>query len=405
MSSLRVAYLINQYPKVSHTFIRREILALERQGVVIDRMALRGWDDPTLVDAADLAEREKTRYVQQGGILGLLGEASRMAVSRPIRFFRAFSRALSMSRSAVRPLPYHLVYLAQACRIARWLETSGATHLHAHFGTNPAEIAHLVRCLGGPSYSFTIHGQDEIEGAKGLGFPAKIGESKFTVAISAYCRSQILREIPDTDWDKLKIVHCGLDAEYFSENIVDPPAAPLFLSIGRMSPEKGHLILLDAFSKLRLVHSGARLVLAGDGPMRAEIEDRIATLKLADAVEITGWVDAARIENELARTAFLVQPSFIEGLPVVIMEAMAKRRPVISTYVAGIPELVISGKTGWLVPAGETDALAEAMFEAASASPESLQLMGRLGQARARDRHLIDNEAKKLIALFAGANE
>ena len=400
--SKRVAYLINQYPKVSHTFIRREILALERQGIVVDRFALRGWDDDAVVDAADISEREKTRYVQKGGIATLIGELARTAIFRPARFFKAFSRALSMSRNAVRPLPYHLIYLAQACRIARWLDGSDATHLHAHFGTNPAEIAHLVRILGGPEYSFTIHGQDEIEGAKRLHFPRKIGQSKFTVAISAYCRSQILREIPHREWDKLKIVHCGLDGEYFSDTAPDIPETPVFLAIGRLSPEKGHLILLDAFAKLQEQHPQARLVFAGDGPMRTELENRIAALNLKDAVEITGWVDTARVEAELSHATALVQPSFIEGLPVVIMEAMAKRRPVISTYVAGIPELVIPGVTGWLVPAGEVEALADAMVEAASARADQLQQMGEAGQTRAKERHLIDREAEKLAALFFG---
>ena len=402
MSSIRVAYLINQYPKVSHTFIRREILALERQGIIVDRIALRGWDDDTLVDAEDLTEREKTRYVQKDGVAALIGETARMAVQRPAKFLSALGRAISMSRGAVRPLPYHLIYLAQACRIARWLEASDATHLHAHFGTNPAEIAHLVRCLGGPEYSFTIHGQDEIEGAKGLHFPAKIGASKFTVAISAYCRSQILREIPHQDWDKLKIVHCGLDPAYFTSDTPELPDKVRFLSVGRLSPEKGHLILLDAFAAFRNTHPEAQLVFAGDGPMRQELEARIAALGIGDAIEITGWVDAARIEAELANTTALVQPSFIEGLPVVIMEAMAKKRAVISTYVAGIPELVVPEKTGWLVPAGDVAGLSAAMHKVASADAETLIDMGEAGQIRARDRHLIDTEAAKLAALFSG---
>lgn len=398
----RVAYLINQYPKVSHTFIRREILALERQGVTVDRIALRGWNDNTIVDPADIAERAVTRYVQKDGLVALMGEMARLALTRPGRFFSACGRAFSMSRNAVRPLPYHLIYLAQACRIARWLEDSDASHLHAHFGTNPAEIAHLVQILGGPGYSFTIHGQDEIEGAKHLHFPMKVGASKFTIAISAYCRSQILREIPHADWDKLKVVHCGLDAEYFTQIAPQFPQTPVFLAVGRLSPEKGHLILLDAFADVQKTCPQARLIFAGDGPMRPELENRITSLKLEDSVEITGWVDAARVEDELARATALVQPSFIEGLPVVIMEAMAKRRPVISTYVAGIPELVIPGETGWLVPAGEVEPLASAMREAANADPERLQKMGEIGQRRAKERHSIDQEAGKLAALFFG---
>ena len=397
----RVAYLVNQYPKVSHTFIRREILALEAQGVRVDRYALRGWQDNSLVDAEDLSELEKTRFVQKGGMGGLLRETLGLALRRPGPFLKALRTALAMSRKAVRPWPYHLVYLAQACRLQRWIDDSGATHLHAHFGTNPAEIALLVKTLGGPDYSFTIHGQDEIEGAKRLHFPEKVGAAKAVVAISAYCRSQILREIPHQDWNRLTIVHCGLDDSYFDDAVAPPENTARLLSVGRLSPEKGHLVLLDAFAELRATHPRARLVCAGDGPMRGEITARIAALGLDDAVEITGWVDAARIRGELDRATALVQPSFIEGLPVVIMEAMARRRPVISTYVAGIPELV-TPDTGWLVPAGETGALAAAMRDCLDASPERRREMGLAGQARARDRHSAAREAEKLAHLFFG---
>jgi glycosyltransferase involved in cell wall biosynthesis len=396
-----VAYLTNQYPAVSHTFIRREILALERLGIEVRRFAMRGWDAP-LADAEDHAEREKTRYAQQDGIGALLADMLRTAITRPRRFYHALGAAVSMSRNGVRPLPYHLMYLAQACRLERWCAEAGIMHLHAHFGTNSAEVALLVHLLGGPEYSFTIHGQDEIEGAKGLAFPAKVGGSKFTVAVSAYCRSQILRELPHDDWPKLKVIHCGLDAGYFSDVRIPLPETPVFLCVARLSPEKGHLLLLDAFARLRADHPEARLVFAGDGPMREELEARIHALELTGAVDITGWVDAARIKAELAGSTALVQPSFIEGLPVVIMEAMARRRVVISTYVAGIPELVLPDKTGWLVPAGDPDALETALRKAISTDSETLLQMGDVGHDRVKERHLVDREAAKLAALFFG---
>ena len=399
-SENRVAYLVNQYPAVSHTFIRREVFALERLGVTVDRISLTGWDLP-LVDPDDLSEREKTRYVQQGGVISLLGEALKMAVRRPRPFFRALKAALSMSRNAVRPLPYHLIYLAQACRVQRWLAETGATHLHAHFGTNPAEVACLTRILGGPEYSFTNHGSNELDGAPRLHFPKKIGGAKFAVAVSHYCRSQLLRVIPYTDWAKLKVIHCGLDAGYFAEEPLPLPEEPRFLCVGRLSPVKGHLLLIDAFAEVVKAHPAARLTLAGDGDeMRPAIEARIADLGIGEAVEITGWVDADRVKAELKRATALVQPSLIEGLPVVIMEAMARKRPVVSTYIAGIPELVQPGKTGWIIPAGDVPSLAETLKEVIATDRETLTKMGEVGQARARDRHLIDTEAAKLKALF-----
>ena len=398
---LHVAYLVNLYPAVSHTFIRREILALEAQGVAVDRISVRGWDDP-LVDAEDIAERAKTRYVLKDGMGGLLRDLFRTATKTPGPFFKALKATLQMSRNAIRPLPYHLIWLAEACRIKLWMEESGATHIHAHFGTNPTEIARLVHLLGGQSYSFTIHGQNELDGAKRLHFDKKVGDAAFAVAVSGYCRSQIMRHVPHVHWSKMKVVHCGLDAGYFSDDVPAFPDRLRFLSVARLSPEKGHLLLLEAFAKLRVDHPTAQLVLAGDGPMRAEIDREIARLGLSDAVEITGWVDADRVKAELERATALVQPSFIEGLPVVIMEAMARGRPVISTYVSGIPELVLPGQTGWLVPAGDTQALEAAMSALAATETARLADMGATSIARAKDRHSVDTEATKLKALFAG---
>ena len=399
--TLRVAYLVNLYPLVSHTFIRREILALEAQGVTVDRISIRGWNDP-IVDAEDTTERSKTRYVLKDGVGGLLKDTARTAFKHPKAFFTALKAAFAMSRNALRPLPYHLIWLAQACRIKTWMEETGATHIHAHFGTNPAEIARLVHLLGGQNYSFTIHGQNELDGAKRLHFDKKVGDSAFTVAVSGYCRSQIMRHVAHEDWGKMKVVHCGLDDSYFSDTVPAFPETLRFLSVARLSPEKGHLLLLEAFAKLLVDHPNAKLVLAGDGPMRDTIDAEIARLGLTQAVEITGWVDADRVKAELERATALVQPSFIEGLPVVIMEAMARGRPVISTYVSGIPELVLPGLTGWLVPAGDTTALGAAMTELAATGPDTLQDMGQRSIERVKARHAIKTEAGKLKALFAG---
>ncbi len=396
----RVAYLVNQYPAVSHSFIRREIFALERLGVDVDRISLTGWDLP-LVDPDDLAEREKTTYVQKDGIAALLGAAARMAVTRPGPFFKALGAALSMSRNAVRPLPYHLIYLAQACRILPMVEQTGATHIHAHFGTNPAEIACLIRIMGGPTYSFTNHGSNELDGAPRLHFPRKLGLAKFAVAVSHYCRSQLLRVLPDDQWDKLKVIHCGLDEDYFTEDDLPLPDTPRFLCVGRLSPVKGHLLLLDAFAEVHAEHPDIRLTLAGDGDMRPKIEAKIATLGLINAVDITGWVTAEQVKSLIDKSTALVQPSLIEGLPVVIMEAMARKRPVVSTFIAGIPELV-TPETGWLTPAANTPDLVKALKTLLKTNPDALTQMGTKAQSRAKQRHLITTEAQKLKMEFLG---
>ena len=344
-AQLRVAYLINQYPKVSHTFIRRELLALERLGVEVTRIAIRGWD-AEVADDEDRAERTRTSYVLKTGLLPLLAALLRTAIARPRRFVAGLKAAIAMSRGSMRPLPYHLVYLAHACYMLPVLQRRQVRHLHAHFGTNTAEVAMLARLLGGPEYSFTVHGPEEIDDYKRLGFDMTIPRAKFVVAISSYTRSQLQRRARYEDWGKLKIVHCGID-ESFSDNMdAALPVEPKIVCVGRLCAQKGQLILLDAFSRLTEMHPNCRLVLAGDGEMRPIIEERILRLRLQDRVRITGWISSAQVREELLGARALVLPSFQEGLPVVIMEAMALRRPVISTYIAGIPELVVPGETG-----------------------------------------------------------
>lgn len=396
---MRVAYLINQYPAVSHTFIRREIRALEDMGVQIERFALRGWDSE-IVDPLDREELAQTRHTLKDGTARLILGALGWGLRRPSAFLRGLKLAFSMSKGAIRPWPYHLIYLAHACRIMTWLEKTEVDHLHAHFGSNSTEIAALVEALGGPSFSFTTHGSEVFDDPKRHALPLKVNRSQFSVTSCAYIGSQMMYHVPPVHWSKVNVVHCGLAASAFVSDATRLPDVPVYLSVGRFSPEKGHLLLIEAFAAVYSVHPGARLVLAGDGPMRAALEDRIAQLKLEQAVRITGWVTSDQVRKELRGARALVHPSFTEGLPVVIMEAMAERRPVISTYIAGIPELVKEGQTGWLVPAGQIKDLTQAMLACAEMPHERLEAMGQTGFDRVQARHDASVEAAKLKALF-----
>lgn len=399
-AGMRVAYLVNQYPKISHTFIRREILALERRGIEVRRFALRGWD-AEVVDPADIAEKQRTRHVLEQGVPPLIAALMRCAIRKPGPFWRAFRAALTMARRSVRPWPFHLIWLAHACRLSEWLAEDEVSHIHAHFGTNPADIVYLLRLLGGPDYSFTVHGSDETDNAGNLNLDRKIGAAKFAVAISSYTRSQLLRHLAPSQWDKVNVVHCGLEQGSFAEAAPPFPGDPVFLCIGRLSGEKGHLVLLEAFAKISRDHPTAQLVLAGDGDLRNMIEARIEALGLHGRVTVTGWISGDEVQRLIVASTVIVQPSLMEGLPVVIMEAMAQYRPVISTYIAGIPELVRHGETGWLVPAGEVGDLAEAMAAALQLPGDDLRGMGAAGAMRVRARHDIDVEAGRLACLFA----
>jgi colanic acid/amylovoran biosynthesis glycosyltransferase len=394
-----VAYLVNQYPKVSHSFIRREILGLERLGLRIERFAVRGWD-ADVADPADIKERSSTRYLLEHGVLGLVPPVLRVLLNRPRRFITALLTALKMARRSDRSWPHHIVYFAEACLLLEWLSETGATHLHAHFGTNPADIAVLARALGGPPFSFTVHGPDEFDRGLQLSLAEKVAASKFTVAISAFTRSQLFRRAVPTDWPKLKVVHCGLDQSFHQDHAASKPMGNTLLCVGRLSEAKGHLILIEALAIALRNGADCHLVLAGDGELRGMVEDRIRALGLESRVRITGWVSEERVRKELLAARVLVAPSFQEGLPVVIMEAMALRRPVIASAVSGIPELVLPGETGWLVPPGSVLALAAAIAASLEASCEDLERMGMSAQARVKSRHSIDQEVTKLTRLF-----
>lgn len=398
MSQLRIAYFINQYPKVSHTFIRREIHALVRQGFEVQRLALRGWD-ADVVDAEDMRERERTRYVLQGGVVGLPLAVAGIVFTRPVRFFRALKLALKMGMNAVRPWPYHLVYLAEACRIIPWMEDFGASHVHAHFGTNSTEVVMLANILGGPSYSFTVHGT-EFDKPAFLKLGEKIRRAAFVVGISSFGRSQLYRWADYADWPKVHVVHCGLEKAFHDVPEVAISSVPRIVCVGRLSEEKGQLLLLDALSQLAKKNISFELVLAGDGEMRVELESLIVKHSLQDKVRITGWISSGQVREEILAARALVLPSFTEGLPVVLMEAMALRRPVLATYIGGIPELVRSGKEGWLFPAGDVETLLDALEEFLNTPEEVLARMGAAGHQRVLERHSVDVEAVKLAQLF-----
>jgi len=398
---LKIAYLVNQYPRVSHSFIRREILAMERQGFDVQRIALRGWKE-SLPDAEDRQEQEKTQYVLRTGLRGLLVPWLLGLLRSPRKMYAAFCLAIRVSRQTDGRLLHHLVCVAEASRILIWVARSRARHLHAHFGTNSAEIAMQMRVLGGPSFSFTVHGPEEFLAP--LGLEDKISRSAFVVAISSFGRSQLYLRTAAAIWPKIRVVHCGLEPSFYSGSTSTQIADSRLVCVGRLCEAKGQLLLVDAIAQLKQRGVRVDLILAGDGPMRTEIENMVREFGLQDRVQITGWISSDRVREEILAARALVLPSFAEGLPVVIMEALALRRPVITTYIAGIPELVKAGENGWLIPAGSICALTAAMEDCLSRSSDEIERMGDAGRRMVIERHSIDIEAGKLANHIRGVD-
>ncbi len=398
---MRVAYLVNQYPQPSQAFIRREIRALEAQGVEIARFTVRRYLGD-LVDPADQEEQTKSVSILDQGPLVLLKDTLVAAIRSPAAFWRALRLTWQHARRGDRGRMVQLAYLVEAATLKRLLEESGASHIHAHFGTNSTEVALLCRILGGPSYSFTAHGPEEFDRVIALHLRDKVHYSAFAVCISSYGKSQMWRWIDFGDWHKVKVVHCGVDEQFL------PPGDPMpvpdsrdFVCVGRLVGQKGQLVLAEAARRLRDAGEHFTIHLLGDGPLRGEIERYVAKHNLESCMILHGFASNAEVRRRILESRATVLPSFAEGLPVAIMESLALGRPCLTTYVAGIPELVEPGETGWLVPAGDADALTAAMMQVLLASPQQLTQMGRRGAARVRERHDVVREAARLRGYFA----
>lgn len=390
-----VGYVVNTYPRPSHSFIRREIRALEAAGWTIHRFAMRG-DEAALVDPDDIAEHARTEHVLQAGT-GRLGRDLARAAARDPAAARAVMAAARAGGAR------HLAYVAEAARVAERVRALGIGHLHAHFGTNSTDVARYAARLAGIGYSFTTHGPEEFDAPLALRLGDKIADARFAVAISHYGRSQLCRWVGHEHWDRIHVVHCGIEPARFPAPPPLPATGPLRLvAIGRFSEQKGHLALLPALAAARR-QADIHLTLVGDGEMRPEIEGLIAAHGLGPHVTLTGWLDEAGVRGKLAESHALVLPSFAEGLPMVVMEAMAQGRPALATAIAGVPELVTPGETGWLVPAGDEGALAEAMVALAGTPVERLTAMGLAGRARVLAQHDVAAEAEKLGRLFSAA--
>ncbi len=398
---MHIAYLVNQYPKTSHSFVRREIAALESLGMTITRYTLRRTTE-LLADEADRNELSKTAVVIAKPFFRKVIDASGIAVSHPLRFLKVFFSAIHSGSRSDRSIVVHVAYFLEAAVLAAWCRRDRIDHIHVHFGTNSATIGMLVNKLIGIPWSFTAHGPEEFDRPIGIGLAKKIRNANFVIAISSFGRSQLWRWAPYAQWHKMHVVRCGLDAMFLGGVRIPIPQHPRLVCVGRLCEQKGQLLLVEAAKILKDKGIAFEIVFAGDGPMRMDIETAIKTSGLNDCISITGWVSGQRVRNEIEQARALVLPSFAEGLPVVIMEAMALERPIVSTLVAGIPELVVSGKTGWLVPAGDVGALAQAIGEVLLLSPRALAAMGKLARQQVVEYHDASVEAAKLKRLFEG---
>ncbi|MBO9379451.1 glycosyltransferase [Sphingomonas histidinilytica] len=396
---MKLAYLLNSYPMTSTTFIRREIAAIERAGVPVKRFAVRHWSE-RLVDPQDMAERGRTEYLLTGQAGRLAGGLAVQALRHPRRFAEMLEAAAALRRAAGGGTIRHAAYLAQAIRLKRRCDALGITHVHAHFSTNAAAVAMLCRRLGGPRYSFTVHGPDELDRFAVNSLTEKALHAQAVVAISDYCRDRLRAHLPESLWGRIRVIPCGVDLRAYPAAPPPPSMSARLLSVGRLCPQKAQVEIPAAIAAAAADHPELSVALIGDGESRAAIEQEIRRTGTGGRVKLLGWRSNAEVRRRIGETRALLLPSHAEGLPIVIMEAFALGRPVIATRIAGIPELV-DERCGWLVEPGDGAGLAAAIAAAMDAGRTVLARMGREARKRVAARHDIDRIAPELIALFA----
>lgn len=393
-----IAYLTGEYPRATDTFIQREVAALRELGFRIETFSIRRTGAEHIVGPEQKAEQDRTFHVLQATANPLRSlRAQAWAIRRPGRYLSALTLAWKTAPKGLRGRAYNLIYFAEAVTLAHEMQARGIVHLHNHIAKSSCTVAMLASEVSGIPFSFTLHGPDIFFEPHYWRLDAKIERASFVACISDFCRSQAMLFSDRAQWDKLHVIHCGIDPSRYDGT---PGGDGPILFVGRLASVKGIPVLLDAMARVRKSRPEARLVLIGDGPERPGIEAAVrANPELAPAVTFAGYQSQDEVARHLASASMLVLPSFAEGVPVVLMEAMAAGKPVIATQVGGVAELVQDGVSGKLVPAGDDRAL-DAAITGLLADPKGRARMGEAGRETVRTDFNAMDEAARLGILF-----
>lgn len=395
--SLRIAYLTGEYPRATDTFIQREVAALRAGGLTVETCSMRRTGPEHHTGPEQRTEAAGTFHVLEATLSWRLVAAHLAAWRRPGAWLRALRLAWRTSPGGIKPTLYQLIYLAEAAVLAHHLRARGLTHLHNHIAKSSCTVAMLASEMSGIPFSFTLHGPDIFYEPHRWRLDEKIARARFVACISHFARSQAMAFSDPADWRKLHIVHCGVDPARYDG--AAPEAAAHLLFVGRLAAVKGVPVLIEAMQGLIVDHPGLRLMLVGDGPEREVLEARAKGL--GDHVDFVGYKSQDEVAALLREATALVLPSFAEGLPVVLMEALAARVPVVTTRIAGVAELVEDEESGLLVPPGDAVALRAALARVLG-DAEMRRRMGEVGRARVVEEFASNSEAAWLAQLFEG---
>ncbi len=400
-----IGYLTSHYPAVSHTFVWREVEALRQMGVEIETLSIHRTPAEQLLTDADREAGATTFSVLPRSAVAVLRDHLRALVRAPRRYLGTLAHALRMSAPGVKAHVWQLFYFAEAIVLHEHCRRRGVRHVHAQFADAATDAALLVAHHGGPgwSWSMAVHGPVEFYNVERYRLGAKIESARFVQAISHFGRSQLMTLVDEEHWGKLHVVRCGIDPAVYVSNgaAADGPDLRI-LCVGRLVHLKGQSLLVDAVAELARRGVDARVVLIGDGPKRESLAAQARRLGIADRVELLGSVGQDEIRDHYGAAQVFSLPSFAEGVPVVLMEAMALERPVVTTRIMGVPELVEDGVSGRLVAPGRLDELVDALAELA-ADPARRAAMGRAGREKVLAEFDVRRSAVRLSELFGVA--
>lgn len=405
-----VAYVVGLYPAVSHTFVLREVMAVRAAGLAVETISIHRAGDADALSALDRGERARTYALLPLRLRDLLAAHLR-ALAAPRAYFRTLARALRGGQPGPRGRLWQLFYFAEGIMVWRHCRRRGVSHLHAHLlnqASDAALIATRFQSERDParrwSWSFTAHGPNEFFEVSRSQLAEKAADADAVVCISDFARSQVMAFAPEARWPRFHVVHCGLDPDRFDPGPEAPAAGEglRVLYVGRLVPFKGQAILLEALAAIRRRGVDASLTVVGDGPSRAALERRAEELGLAAAVRFDGAVGQDEIGAHYAAADVFCLPSFAEGVPVVLMEAMAMRIAVVTSRVMGIPELIDDGEDGILVAPGRADQLAAAL-ERLARDPELRERLGRRGREKVVAEFDVRESGRRLARIFVAA--
>lgn len=395
---MRIAYFTNTYPRATDTFIRREVLGLRQRGIDVRTFSVRRAGSEHDISPEILEEKRNTHYLLPASLITLIGANLSALIRQPGRYFASLTLALKTRKSGFRGLLLQLVYFQEAIALQSELKRQGVTHVHNHLGDNSGTVTLLASSLSGIGYSITIHGPHIFFDPTHWALREKVKYSRFVVCISHYCQSQMMLFSDQADWGRLKVVRCGVDVEQFPSAGVRETAKKL-LYTGRLAAEKGLPVLFEGLRTLAEKGYEFELTLIGDGADRQSLETLGHQLGIGDRLVFAGYVGQDGVREFLQRSDVFILPSFAEGVPVSLMEAMACGVPVVATYVGGVVELVKPEQTGLIVSPADSSALCEALARFFD-DFELRKKVSRLGREMVARHYNLNVEVDKLADLF-----